>query len=445
MKKSPILNGIILLLSTPLVFAGQGLYLKINSYLPNTQAIVTASNCVDGTEKINTNVTTYLEANNNGVCFFQKSWLTVSLQKNSQEIKSYTITISDLGSNLTTPGLSNLNDNMIAATLYPHYGAGTQDWVTLALSPKEDNWMTQMDAALANKPLRTVILPGTHDTGTYGINDHSEIAADIDDTLKFWLQFDALKIQHLKSWSITQNFDVSTQLTSGIRYLDLRLCKTSNGSLATCHSLVGDNVENILNAVSSFINAPNHNKELVILDFNHMGNLTNDDIDTLAGIMIKNFGDKIAAAYSFNSNSPLSSFWDQRKQIIAIIANDYATTKYPQLFWNENSISSPWPDKQSSNELIQAMQNALSSRYQPELFVLQSQETPSTDTIISGFNPFAANPDSLLKLTTSYKPSVDNWFAQKNNQMMIRQNGNIIIEDFSNGIDLAELAKKLNA
>jgi len=48
---------------SPIVFAGQGLYLKMSGYLPNSSVQVTDSNCVDGIENISMNSTTYVDAN----------------------------------------------------------------------------------------------------------------------------------------------------------------------------------------------------------------------------------------------------------------------------------------------------------------------------------------------------------------------------------------------
>lgn len=433
------------LLVSPVAMAGQGLYLKMSGYVPNAAVQVTDSNCVDGVGNITMNTTTYLDANISGTCLFEKSYVKLSVQQNGQELANYTLTISADGSALTPQGYNAIGNNILMASLYPHPGlTGTQDWVTISLAGHEDNWMQQSSNAIANKAISAVILPGSHDTGTYGINSQSEVSSDISDTLKFWLQFDPLKIQHLRNWATSQNLDTTTQLNVGIRYLDLRLCKSSSGVLETCHSISGDTIANILNQASDFLNNPLHQQEIIILDINHLYSITNNDIDQLVLLLQNAFANKIASPYGFTPGSLVSNFWNQKKQVIVIIDNDYATSTYPSIFWSENSIISPYPDQQSSSGLQQEMQSVLMERDASSLFVLQSQETPTDATIINGFNPFASNPDSLLKMTTTYKRDISDWYAQPANQAALKQNGNIIIEDFTNGVDLTELAKQLN-
>lgn len=427
------------------VFAGQGLYLTLNGYLSNSNVQVTDSNCVDGIENIKMNNTVYVDANIDGSCLIEKSWVKLSIQQNGQEVTNYTLTISANGSTLTPQGFYSSGNAVVMASLYPHSGlTGTQDWVTISLAGKEDNWMKQISQIIGNKPISTVMLPGSHDTGTYGINDNSEIANDISDEIKFWLALDPLKMQHLRNWSMAQNIDMTTQLSLGIRYFDLRLCESSTGGLETCHAISAATIPDLLSQAGTFLNDPNHNQEIIILDFNHLYSISNNDIDQLVLLLKNAFGNKIASAKSFLPNSLLSTFWSQHKQVIVIIDSDYAIKAYPDIFWPENTIYSAYIDQQTASGIEQGMLDALASRDPATLFVLQAQETPSDQTIIDGFDPFASNPDSLLTLTGTYKRDIGNWLLQPSNQAQLKLNGNIIIEDFTNGIDLTELAKQLN-
>ncbi len=431
----------ILLFSTKL-FAAQGLYLKINSYLPNTSVVINQSQCVGGVNNVAINHTAYLEAQNDNGCLVQKSFLDLTLRQANQDIAHYTINISVNGSALTPSGIYRNNDKRIVATLYPHSGAvGTQDWIVLSLANKEDSWMGDLADVIGKKPINRVILPGSHDTGTYAISNQSQLAPDISDTLKFWLQFDPLKIQHLKNWAVTQNLNISEQLEMGIRYLDIRLCKLADGTLSTCHSVSGESMQNVVNQVAEFLQQPEHAKEIIFMDINHVAGLSNADIDQLTQTLTAAFSSKIASPLLLTPSNLLSHFWLQKKQVIIFFANDYAVATYPNLYWSENRINSPWGDKQDAQQLQTFLQTSLHSRDFTKMHVLQTQETPSDQSIINGFNIFSSNPDSLLKMTAGYKHTIEDWLYDPNQQALLAQNGNIIFEDFSNGIDLTELAK----
>lgn len=442
--KKPIKHlGIFIILSGQAAYAGQGLLLNIRSYLPNTSIKIESSQCVTGVENLSINNTTYLNANNDGICLLQKSGVKFSLLYNEKIIANYTVLLSIVGSTVSPQGITKEKDILSIANFYPHSGvSGTVDWINISIGPEEDNWMGQLESILANKSINSVILPGSHDTGTYAITETSVITSDLDDKLKFWIRFDPLKMKHLRDWSITQNIDTRTQLNVGIRYFDLRICKSEDNKFLTCHAMAGDALENIFHQLIFFLNDPRHQKEMIILDFNHLYDITHEDIDRLAELIKSSFGNKIASSRDYSPKSLVSSFWKQQAQVIIFIDDNYAWQKYPTLFWPD-LIASPYPSKQGSNGLESFMRDALVNRDWNKFFVLQTQETPTRDMIINGYDPFSTNPSSLLKMTANYKLDISYWFDQREVESLIKQNGNIIIEDFSNGMDLTELAKRI--
>jgi hypothetical protein len=424
----------------PIAFAGQGLFLKLHSYIPDASVDVLEGYCVDGYKQIKMNQTTYLEAYN--TCW--DNWVKFSLKIKGVEVAKYKLNISFSGSSLSPNKLIRKDGKVIVASLYPHTGlVGTQDRVVISIANAEDDWMKQSAENIANRKLRELILPGTHNSGTSGINSNSEITDDMDARLRTWINLDPMKITHLSNWSITQKLNIDEQLDLGIRYIDLRLCKSTKGEFVTCHSLSGLSLETIFEQIESFLKNPNHDKELLLLDFNHVYEIKNADIDTLAMKIKKRFGDKIASSNVFHSKNTLADFWDAKKQIIILMDNGYACETYPELFWSEARISSPWPDKQDPASLEKALENELKLHSFNKFFVLQTQETPSVQNIIEGFNP-AMHPNSLLKMTTGYKHKLEEWLNRAEIKASIKYHGGVIIEDFTNGVDLTEYAKELN-
>ena len=148
-----------LLMFTPLAIAGgQGMYVRINSYLPNVEAKVLNSQCLDHVNTIKVNRTAYIEA---GLCLDND--LTISLREKGKEIRQYHIRVSFGGSTLNPRGVHFQGDKVIAATLYPHSGiSGTQDWVVISLAHSESDWMKEKSKTISKKPLNAVLLPGSH-------------------------------------------------------------------------------------------------------------------------------------------------------------------------------------------------------------------------------------------------------------------------------------------
>ncbi|MEW2811129.1 hypothetical protein AB0929_29180 [Streptomyces massasporeus] len=81
-------------------------------------------------------------------------------------------------------------------------------------------WMEQLGAAIGDRPLNQVVMPGSHDAGTAGITPKSGMcdAGDTVDTARKWPEL-------ASSLSRTQSGSLVQQLEGGSRYLDLRLCR----------------------------------------------------------------------------------------------------------------------------------------------------------------------------------------------------------------------------
>lgn len=108
----------------------------------------------------------------------------------------------------------------------------------------------------------------------------------------------------------------------------------------------------------------------------------------------------------------------------------------PDLYWSQNTISSPWPNADNASDVINAMSKNLSQRSISQFFVLQSQKTPNSKNMVNGKLP-GTYPRSTKEFTGKDKNDILSWL--QSNKSLLRQNGNIIIEDFSNGLDLVHL------
>lgn len=108
------------------------------------------------------------------------------------------------------------------------------------------NWMSNInDEVLVNE----VVIPGSHDAGTYKMN---------------WL-------------GETQQFDIDKQLEMGVRYFDIRVNKIDDGDYVIFHSIInGVDFLPILNSFKEFI--INNPTETLLLDFQHFNGNSQEDV-----------------------------------------------------------------------------------------------------------------------------------------------------------------------
>ena len=135
---------------------------------------------------------------------------------------------------------------------YAYDGAKAYCEVQPAAPGTHPTWMGDIDSYIANTSLNRVVIPGTHDAGTYSASGLAQ----------------------------AQDQSLSQQLDGGIRHFDLRPCLTSSTtggkdpkvitSLSICHGIAQVNdMQAVLTDVHNWIST--HPKEIVILDMQNSG------------------------------------------------------------------------------------------------------------------------------------------------------------------------------
>ncbi|SDT32836.1 Beta/Gamma crystallin [Paenibacillaceae bacterium GAS479] len=317
------------------------------------------------------------------------------------------------------------------------------------------NWMEQVNAVnpnFANTPLRNVILPGTHDSGTGVFDDagfDESLAPDLINTSQIY-QY-VIPTGPVKSQSRTQDYNVGEQLNAGIRYLDLRVgpnqyfsgtsFQNQETTLRTMHGLYGEYMESILQSTKNFLDA--NPKEIVVLDFQHFYSMTNTSYTHLKDRIQYYLGDKLVPK-SYGINTKLSTLWNENKRVIVYYGtHNYwsgATTKasgaVPSQFtnepwvWDRNAaMRSAWMNESSAGNLkpkLETEVNAAAS-YPNQLHVVQNVVTPSVGTSVASIAA-SANALAMNGLQSDW-PS---------------KGVNVIMLDFFNYNDIVNVIKRLN-
>ncbi|WCE02454.1 hypothetical protein PGH47_42675 (plasmid) [Streptomyces sp. HUAS 31] len=90
-------------------------------------------------------------------------------------------------------------------------------------------WMGQIRDVIGDRPLNKIVMPGSHDAGSWSITDKTGICDTASEA-----EMSKISPQVAAAISVTQMTPIKEQLNSGSRYLDLRLCK-QNGKWYTYH------------------------------------------------------------------------------------------------------------------------------------------------------------------------------------------------------------------
>jgi hypothetical protein len=284
--------------------------------------------------------------------------------------------------------------------------------------------MTKAAATIENIPLWKLKIPGSHDSGMWDPEDKN----GPDSPGLSWVP-DFLHDSIVEPWSKSQRLDVYEQLTTGIRYLDIRLARydLEKGIFAfglkrtipdcvaskthyvywTTHGLLGGKFINFLNRVKKFL--AENPKEIVIMDINHLygqdvGKDPAHDANALSAWIVSQpgIGDRMVPK-SITPSSTVGEVWATGKNLVIIVdpksdvTND---THWPQGTWTAKTIDSQWPNAQSVSQLKEELPKL--NPTPGKLRVTQIQITPDTSCIINN----TLGTGGLLKLSGSNKTMI---------------------------------------
>ena len=240
------------------------------------------------------------------------------------------------------------------------------------------SWMENLPNEKQLSPLKDLVIPGSHDSGTFSLDKNMEIGPDEPNLIR---KFGKLVKPVVYNWSVTQSMTIYEQLRSGIRYLDLRVAyRTADKTIRVLHGLFGWTIDQVLDEVNRFV--ANYPKEIVILDFNHFYKMDQAAHKTLADTLDASFSKILRAPGRQGPNVTLQEMWGNEEKVI-IIYHDYDVVDTYPCFWPPHLICSPWPNTDDTNQLLEILnkQSEASSVSEDALQVTQALLTPQNSTI----------------------------------------------------------------
>jgi hypothetical protein len=306
------------------------------------------------------------------------------------------------------------------------------------------DWMCANRQIIGGRPMRQLVIPGTHDAGVYELQSTYERRTNFSDaSMVFAPDAEAMK-QALSfaepimvGWSKAQSRRIYDQLRDGIRYLDLRVCVDGgDGSFRACHGLYGPKFEVILSDVRRFLDE--HPGEVVILGFNHFwdGKFQTDAGKKLGeqeglraekwrefGSLVKaNLGGKLVGS-SFTPSSSLNDLWNGRtaastNQAIAIIDRGDSPLATDPAFWIQQETGT-WVGEtvqavDFKNRTVQAIDAADRNAYGKKFWAVRASLSPAGgDYAVMMASPSPAVPRNLQQLAGYTNPVVLGWIMNE--------------------------------
>jgi len=246
------------------------------------------------------------------------------------------------------------------------------------------NWMANMPS-LANLPFTQIPIPGTHDSGTYGISPSSEWAlTGVDEygVLTKLPQFiqDLIVKPIVSGWARTQSKNLYDQMTDGIRYVDLRLSNEPDGQIYIEHALRGPQIDSVIDDISRFVHE--HPKEMVIVYAQEFTNFSPATHDAFVAQLESAFGDRMAPR-SLTTSATLNDLWSIDKNVI-VVYNNASTVSDDANLWYDSTLYRPWADVPSMDQLYTANLQNLATRPPGSIWGLFGEPTEDESNVIMG-------------------------------------------------------------
>ena len=307
-----------------------------------------------------------------------------------------------------------------------------------------ENWVSIVFKNNPNITLRDMVIPGTHDSGTYNLSLQSDVSPDAPSAY-------ALAKGVVADWGRAQSFDFHTMLRLGVRHFDLRILK-HKGHFVCVHGLVGMRLDDLLSQVRNF--ADTHPLEPIILEVAK----TPDDRDV--GPMIDIFNRYVSHRSADNTiplaKLTLADLWkkDQfgnNKNIVVVFTSDGEHGQRRGYFNGEHQFTGTWADTEDTSTLKNRLlsgsyhkgryDHGLSNAPHDKLFYSAFTLTPQASTIAKDVVNFTSS-GSLLKWTKNdLRPLLGEWVTEWSAKGI---KPNIMTADFFEYTALVPMAIALN-
>ena len=325
-------------------------------------------------------------------------------------------------------GASTISENTIGADSTPPVVITRADWMS-------------QTPGLANKQLNDIYVPGTHDSGTYGLI--STYQRPVDDPFapeSGWVRQLGSFVGMTDVWAKAQEKNISEQLADGIRYLDFRPCREKSGDIRVCHGLYGPRILDLLEDVRIFAEA--HPKEIIFIQMGEFNGFGDSDHYQLGAWVMNRLGERILnhGTGEVKPTSKLGDLWRDHPGKSIVILYDGASRPFPIFMQSEAVIRGTWLDTWKKDTKKSSLATGLTSAPKDLFLNTSGSVTPDATLISYAADPLSNSPRTLAELADETNPVVFDWLV--NEWGGIRSN--FLSLDFYNRTCLWEVTQVLN-
>jgi len=295
-------------------------------------------------------------------------------------------------------------------------------------------WMASISKEIANKTIRQMVLPGTHDSGS-----RSAIS------------------RAAEKWTETQNYTIKQQLEDGIRYLDFRVAygapigHSKKWKFVHGNFNMWDEVSPSLEHIKTFL--IENPKEVIIVDFQRFPHMDEEDdknnFHELRNMLMDKLR-KYMLPESKGVHQTIQSLWDSDQRLIVLMDNAGRSKLGgldKKLVWSRDYITSPWADESHSEDVAEYLDERIPNMNKKDkelnksnhdrFYVVQGVTTPAppmdgVEHLASEMNPL------LLSILEGNKVALDLHYWRNAPGL------NIIIADYVDKLDITPVIKSMN-
>ena len=303
-------------------------------------------------------------------------------------------------------------------------------------------WMGSISTEIASMRLDELLLPGTHDSGSYRLDDRLVPDQGLNPSIRRVVQ--VLRTLHapfpyefVKKWALAQSMDISGQLEHGIRFLDLRPVFDQN-VWKTAHTLIGDDLDAIFGQIASF--ASKYPSEVIVVQLsNVIGGSLRDRHDLLASIERK-LADCI---YSRSSDGFVLTYQEmiqQNKRVV--VAGSHLPISNHSGIWPASIFEGEYTNQDSLEQMFSRNAEKIRSYGgDGRLFQLYWTLTAQSIDIEKSLLIPIHHPSSLNELASIANLQFHYFSNSFKNRYRL---GNILLMDFFEMTNLVSFAKEQN-
>jgi hypothetical protein len=269
------------------------------------------------------------------------------------------------------------------------------------------NWMAELPA-LSTLPLTLLPIPGTHDSGSYGITPSSAWALTGKDQFGFLTELpgflqDLIVKPIAAGWGKTQSKDLYEQFTDGIRYVDLRLTNEPDGQIYLEHGLRSVLFDEVVDDIAAFATA--HPKEVLVIYIQGIKNFSPETHAEVIAEMDAAFGSRMVPR-ALGTSATLGELWEIDKNVI-VVYNNAGVVAADEDLWPDATLYRPWPNVAPVPALLAGNQTNLANRPPSAIWGMFGEPTPDITSYVTGI--LTVGPRNIEQFMFNVHGPVQQW------------------------------------